>query len=407
MSGAFHKLKRRIDRALEKRCVSNSSEEKNEKVKSDAPAVSKPQAAESVVKLPLGPEGPLVTIVVPFYRDVSYIRWTLESVIQQTYKNFECILVDDCGEDGTSAIAEEFEKRDERFRIIRHDRNSGLAAARNTGIKHARGSYIQFLDADDMLFKDAIEKRLLILMEVPRDEVAGCYCHVQLKSASFSDLKSSEPWKEMKIADFINSAGDCPFSCHAPLLKTEIVVRFGGFDTNLVQAEDYDLWMRIMRHGYCFVPSMTVSGIYRMKPSGSMAVAGAKEHLAQSMAIFDSAHNDFDPDKGIADTPFVYRKPWVYYANAVRKSARILRFSSMLADREKAAAILAKYLPDDTLYAVERHARATKFVNDGVGRSAGLVGTSLPANVADYFMRDIWVLAERQNIAAACQVGAT
>jgi len=342
--------------------------------------------------LGLGTEGPLVTIVVPFFRDEKYIRWTLESVAAQSYANWECILIDDCGGDGSQSIAREFVTKDERFRIIGHEMNAGLASARNTGLHAARGEYLQFLDADDMLHTDAIEKRLLALMEFGQPHVAGAYCHVITKSASYSQIKASDPKKDMRVVDFITAAGDCPFACHCPLISVDVVRQFGGFNEELKQAEDYDLWMRILRHGYCFVPSMSTSGIYRMKPSGSMAVQGSQAHLDAAIQIFESAHRDLDRSREVAGTPFVYRKPWAYYANAVRKSSRVLQFAAMTDDQRRAGDIIEAYLPEDTMYAISRHVRAANLATDGIKRTVGIRGSEAPGHIVDYFTNDLWVI---------------
>lgn len=350
----------------------------------------------SAKNLGLGSEGPLVTIVVPFFRDEKYLRWTLASVASQTYPNWECLLIDDCGGDGSQAIAQEFSDKDQRFRVIAHARNSGLAASRNTGIAQANGQYLQFLDADDMLHTDAIERRLLVMMEFPHENVAGAHCHIVTRGASYCQIKGSDPKKDMTVIDFVTLGGDCPFACHSPLIKTEIVRKFGGFNEELHQAEDYEFWMRVLRHGYCFVPSMTTSGVYRMKPSGSMAVDGSAAHLSGAIRIFETAHRDMDPAAEIEGTPFVYRRPWAYYASAVRKSQRVFQFAAMAADKKDAAALVTEYLPADTMYAVSRHVRAAELAASGIKRAAGVRGSEAPGHVLDYFTDDAWIL-ERAN----------
>ena len=94
---------------------------------------------------------PQVSIIVPFWGVEEFIGECIESILCQTYKDFELLLVDDCSQDGSKLIAEKYASIDSRVKIISHRENLGLGGARNTGLSHARGKYIWFVDSDDML----------------------------------------------------------------------------------------------------------------------------------------------------------------------------------------------------------------------------------------------------------------
>lgn len=101
-----------------------------------------------------------ISIIVPIYNVAQYINRCLQSIIAQTYHNFECILIDDCGTDSSMEIVEQFVhcyKGDICFNIIPHQQNQGLSAARNTGIRAATGDYIYFMDSDDAITPNCIE----------------------------------------------------------------------------------------------------------------------------------------------------------------------------------------------------------------------------------------------------------
>lgn len=102
--------------------------------------------------------GDLVSIIIPFYDVEDYIEECLKSVIDQTYKNIEIICVDDCGPDNSYTIVKKYMNIDDRIRLIRHKENLGLGGARNTGLQNANGSFIYFLDSDDYIENDYIEK---------------------------------------------------------------------------------------------------------------------------------------------------------------------------------------------------------------------------------------------------------
>lgn len=92
---------------------------------------------------------PKFSIVVPVYNVEKYIRQCLESIQNQTFKDFEVLIVDDCGNDNSIKIAEEFAQKDSRFKIFYHEHNRGVSAARNTALDNATGKYIVFIDPDD------------------------------------------------------------------------------------------------------------------------------------------------------------------------------------------------------------------------------------------------------------------
>ena len=103
----------------------------------------------------------MVSIIIPVYNVEQYIAACLESVASQTYTDYEVILVDDCGSDGSMRIVHDYvrliAKNDNKYRIIRHERNSGLSAARNTGTAAAKGKYVFYLDSDDTITPDCLE----------------------------------------------------------------------------------------------------------------------------------------------------------------------------------------------------------------------------------------------------------
>lgn len=102
--------------------------------------------------------GPFFSVVMPVYQVEEYIHQAVDSVLNQTFQDFELILVDDCSTDASSNIMDDYEKRDYRVRTIRHDTNMGLSAARNTGIEHAQGKYILFWDSDDEVDSEILEE---------------------------------------------------------------------------------------------------------------------------------------------------------------------------------------------------------------------------------------------------------
>lgn len=122
---------------------------------------------------------PKISIIVPVYNVVEYIEDCLQSVMNQTYLGeMECLLVDDCGTDNSMDVVGRLLERYDgpvEFRILRHERNRGLGAARNTGTKNASGDYLFYLDSDDYISDDCIEVLTRPLKETTYDMVVGDY----------------------------------------------------------------------------------------------------------------------------------------------------------------------------------------------------------------------------------------
>ena len=98
----------------------------------------------------------MISVIVPVYNTEQYLTRCLESILLQTYKGFECIIVDDGSTDRSLSICKDYEKRDPRFRVF-HKNNGGVSSARNYGLRNAKGGFIYFVDSDDELFDDTLE----------------------------------------------------------------------------------------------------------------------------------------------------------------------------------------------------------------------------------------------------------
>ncbi len=118
---------------------------------------------------------PLVTVFIPAYNAGQYIKETIESVLQQTYENFELLIVNDGSTDDTVRIIEEF--RDPRIRLCHNDQNRGLSYTRNRGLELAKGEYIAFLDADDLALPHRLQTEVTFLEAHPQYDLVGSWFH--------------------------------------------------------------------------------------------------------------------------------------------------------------------------------------------------------------------------------------
>lgn len=120
----------------------------------------------------------LISIITPNYNCVNFIRETIESVINQSFKNWEMIIQDDCSTDGSYEIACDYSKKDKRIKVYRNNKNSGAAVTRNNAIKQAEGNYIAFLDSDDLWLPDKLEKQIKFMTDNDCDFSFAKYEHI-------------------------------------------------------------------------------------------------------------------------------------------------------------------------------------------------------------------------------------
>lgn len=129
---------------------------------------------------------PKISIVVPVYNVQAYVGPCLDSILAQTFSDFQVICVEDCSTDGSLGILQEYAVKDARICIVRHTRNSGLSAARNTGIDEAKGEWVLFVDSDDVISKTLCERTLAAAQEVDADVVF--YGHKAFKDGVLPQL---------------------------------------------------------------------------------------------------------------------------------------------------------------------------------------------------------------------------
>jgi glycosyltransferase involved in cell wall biosynthesis len=177
----------------------------------------------------------------------AYIGNCIGSLLNQTFKNFEIVIIDDGCNDGTVPVIEEF--NDERIRLFRNPKNLGIAKSRNIGVRFSRGDYIFFTDADSIVSKDWIEQGLKSLEDQKYVGVEGKIYYVSKDyKPTFSDHVSTNEYGGNYMTGNI-------------AYKRSIVESAGGFDERYTYFEDRDLALRILKHGeITFNPNMIVYG---------------------------------------------------------------------------------------------------------------------------------------------------
>ena len=180
----------------------------------------------------------LVSIIIPTYNTDYSLKRAIDSVINQTYKNIEIIVVDDNNLNSKyRKIAESIMKNYEcisNIKYIKHDKNRNGSAARNTGLKHSKGEYICFLDDDDYFYPNKIEKQYRCILASNAD---GCVCFYE-KDNHINTFKVKNNYiKEILMCE------NCP-QTSSFMLKNEAVIKIDGFDESYQRHQDYEFMLR-------------------------------------------------------------------------------------------------------------------------------------------------------------------
>jgi glycosyltransferase involved in cell wall biosynthesis len=193
------------------------------------------------------PETPLVSIVVPAFNGASVIEETLDSVCEQTFRDFEVIIVDDGSTDDTAVVAREFCEADERFTLIQQP-NGGPSVALNTAIGHARGEWIAFLDHDDVWLPEKLACQMELFREDPRANFLFTNYYYWDGNHDFSAYyRQNRPLPEGDATRKLVVA--CVYGTSAVMVRRETLQAVGPFDPDLPFTQDWDMWLRIAERG--------------------------------------------------------------------------------------------------------------------------------------------------------------
>jgi len=191
-------------------------------------------------------KNPLISVVIPVYNRSDVVLESLESVKSQTYSNWECVIIDDGSEDGTQEVIKSFIKEDFRFKFfLRESEPKGASACRNIGLKIAVGQYIIFLDSDDLLAKDCLEKRLKMAIANPEKNF-WVFRTAQFNNKVGDSLTTWNVLNKEKddLQRFILQ--DAPWHTMGPMWLKRTLTKVGGFDESALCWQDWELHIRVL-----------------------------------------------------------------------------------------------------------------------------------------------------------------
>lgn len=184
----------------------------------------------------------LVSVIIPVYNCEGYIDKTVASVLNQSYKNIEIIIVDDCSTDSSASRIKRLAEKDNRLTPIFLKKNSGVAVARNTAIKMARGRYVAFLDSDDLWYKNKLKKQISFMQN---GKIGFSYTAIEMIDENDKIIKLKRPVKDIVDYDFLLKNTIIPTSSVVIDLN-----KFGKFEMPQLRSfQDYATWLMLLRNG--------------------------------------------------------------------------------------------------------------------------------------------------------------
>lgn len=212
---------------------------------------------------------PLISVIIPAYNAEKYLKEALDSVLSQTYQNWECIIIDDGSTDDTQKIVQDYITQDKRF-IYFFQKNQGLSAARNSGIKIAKADYIAFLDSDDIWLPIHIESLQKAMIQYNPDMVFSYAYGLYGKNFSTKPVcgNAQEKLKEGYIKGqyresielFLEGSKATP---SFTLLKKNTLVKNNNFSYHK-KAEDFHTWLKLLLNNCTFYNINQPTGYYRV-----------------------------------------------------------------------------------------------------------------------------------------------
>lgn len=200
----------------------------------------------------------LVSIITPNYNCARFISQTIESVLAQTYANWEMLIVDDCSTDGSYEIALEYAAKDSRIKVFRNEQNSGAAISRNRAIEESKGEYLAFLDSDDLWMPEKLEKQIAFMHENNCDFSFTEYEHIDEESNSL--LKVA---RVIKHLTYTKMMFHCFPGCLTVIYNQNAVGKVYARD--IKKNNDNALFYPVLRKCHNAMGMSEVLGLYRIR----------------------------------------------------------------------------------------------------------------------------------------------
>ena len=204
---------------------------------------------------------PLVSVIMPVYNRIGIVKHAIDSVLKQSYKNFELIIIDDGSNDGTVELIESISNKDNRIKLIKHEENKGVCKSRNDGLKIAKGEYIFYLDSDNTWKKEYLKTMVGAYLELP--DAKALYSGQYIAKNYFSPIERVRYGSFNKSLLYNRNYIDLNCFTH----KKEVYNEIGGFRENLKRLNDYDYILKIVDNDFKIYSIPVILSNYYLKNS--------------------------------------------------------------------------------------------------------------------------------------------
>lgn len=182
-----------------------------------------------------------ISILMSVYNGEQFVRKAVESLLIQTYPDFELLVVDDASTDSTHGILEELARHDPRIRVLTNLTNLGLTRSLNIALKHAHGTFVARMDADDIALPHRLEKQVAFFNVHPEVGIVGTWYQF-INDAGNVLGKKRPPTNDVQLHRALIRFN--PFLHSSTMIRISLLDQVGGYDESYRRAQDYDLWMR-------------------------------------------------------------------------------------------------------------------------------------------------------------------
>ncbi len=222
----------------------------------------------------------LVSIIMPSYNTGLYIADSIQSVLNQSYSNWELIIVDDCSTDNTDAVVKKY-LTDERIMYLKNERNSGAAFSRNRALREAKGKWIAFLDSDDLWMEEKLNLQITFMKENGYSFSYTNYVEIDQKGNSLNTIVTGP--KQITKTGFYNY---CWPGCLTVMYDKDVVGMIQIAD--IKKNNDYAMWLKVCRKANCYLLDKKLA-LYRKGRSGSVSTHSIKTMIGWHYKLYREA----------------------------------------------------------------------------------------------------------------------
>lgn len=187
---------------------------------------------------------PLVSVIIPLYNCEKYVSEALDSLVAQTMPDWEALLVDDCSQDGSAAVADAYAASDSRIRVLRQDENGGAARARNRALENARGRFVAYLDSDDFWMPTKLERQVAHMRS---NGYGACFTSYETVNEDGSHRNYVHVDAEVGRHRFLTKPPTCS---HTVMFDTDLVDRSLLVMPDIRKRQDAATWLQVIDAGH-------------------------------------------------------------------------------------------------------------------------------------------------------------